>query len=112
MLRHINSVHRQSTPHTCSICKRQFRRKDKVRDHLQNVHRISRDSDSVQLEALISTEEGLTGGSDVVPRDTIMRDGLGGKGWMEGSMGRVRASESVSSAALFPATPFVRSYTS
>jgi uncharacterized C2H2 Zn-finger protein len=106
MLRHVNSVHRQSTPHTCSICKRQFRRKDKVRDHLQNVHRISRDSDSAQLEALIST-----GGDDVVPGDTIMRGGPGGKGWMEGSMGQVRASESVNPATLFPAPPFVRSYT-
>ncbi|KAE9366256.1 hypothetical protein N431DRAFT_430388 [Stipitochalara longipes BDJ] len=112
MIRHINSVHRQSTPHTCSICKRQFRRKDKVRDHLQNVHRISRDSDSVQLEALILTEERLTGSDNIDPGDTIMGDGLGEKGWMEGSMGRVLASDSVSPAALFPATPFVRSYTS
>jgi hypothetical protein len=75
------------------------------------VHRISRDSDSAQLEALISTEEGLTGGDDVVPGDTIMRGGPGGKGWMEGSMGQVRASESVNPATLFPAPPFVRRYT-
>ena len=79
----MNSVHRQSTPHTCFICKRQFRRKDKVRDHLQNVHRIPRDLESMQIGTLI-LNEAESGGGDVNPGDTMMKDG------MEGAIGQFR----------------------
>ena len=101
MLRHINSVHRQSIPHTCSICKRQFRRKDKVRDHLQNVHRIPRDSDSMRLKFLISTEQELRGG-DVIPRDTMMKDGVDGMGLI----GQFRAEDELDLGVLLPSTAF------
>jgi hypothetical protein len=60
----------------------------------------------MHFESLISTEETSRGGGDVSPADTMMKDGMDGKGWMVGSMGRFRASETLGPTALFPSTAF------
>jgi hypothetical protein len=75
MIRHVNSVHRQSTLYMCLICMRKFRRRDKARDHILNVHKIPRNSDSVYLRSLTLIEESMKGGGDVIPGDTMIMKG-------------------------------------
>jgi hypothetical protein len=66
----------------------------------------------MHLGSLISTEESLRGGGDVNPGDTMMKDGVSGNDWMEGSMGHFRASESLDPEALFTSTTFGTTFTS
>jgi len=66
----------------------------------------------MHLGSLISTEESLRGGGDVIPGDTMMKDGMSGKGWMEDPMGQFRSSELLGTGALFPSTAFGTTFTS
>jgi hypothetical protein len=65
----------------------------------------------MHLGSLISTEESSRGGDDVIPGDTMMKDGMGGNGWMEGP-GQFRSSELLGTGALFPSTAFGTKFTS
>jgi len=61
-----------STRFTCSLCERQFHRKDKVYAHLKNAHKVRPDS---ELE-FTKTKSLFTESSDSYEVDTVLVDAL------------------------------------
>jgi hypothetical protein len=59
-----------STRFTCSLCERQFHRKDKVNDHLKNAHKVHADSDFLKTKSLF-TEPSNFYRVDIAPGDAL-----------------------------------------
>jgi len=59
-----------STGFTCSLCERQFHRKDKVYAHLKNAHKVQPDSEFTKTKSL------FTESSDFYKVDTVSVDAL------------------------------------
>jgi hypothetical protein len=54
-----------STPFTCSLCERQFHRKDKVNDHLRNAHKVRPDSEFMKTKSLFTDSSNFYGVGNV-----------------------------------------------
>jgi len=90
--RHIDSVHGAATPHNCNFCERQFRRADKLIDHLRRKHPFRLDSESMKTNSTISdssyfstysvfSSPAYQSAMDVVPSDTLMKSSLSSASW-------------------------------
>jgi len=73
MQRHVESVHRLSTPFVCPLCPRQFHRKDKANAHCKAVHKSFISADSMKAKSLLAEiSDSLSPECrNVIPGDTL-----------------------------------------
>jgi uncharacterized Zn-finger protein len=72
--RHVESVHRLSTPYVCPLCPRQFHRKDKANAHCKAVHKSFINTDSMKAKSLLAEASDSSSPEcrNVIPGDTVM----------------------------------------